>query len=166
MMRWYAVHTRPASEAKAAEHLRRQGYEAYLPRHRRWVRHSRKRELVRRPLFPCYLFVGIDRERMAWRPVLSTIGVEDMVRGGDEPVAIPNTVIETLRARERDGAFDEPAPVSRLKPGERVRLGSGPFADVIGRLAAAGEGEHVAILFEFLGRTIEAKVPAVLVEAA
>ncbi|MHC8510062.1 MAG: transcription termination/antitermination NusG family protein [Rhodospirillales bacterium] len=31
MLCWYAVHTRPRAEAKALTHLRRQGFEAYLP---------------------------------------------------------------------------------------------------------------------------------------
>jgi transcriptional antiterminator RfaH len=166
MMRWYAVHTRPASEAKAAEHLRRQGYEAYLPRHRRWVRHARRRSAALRPLFPRYLFVAIDRERMAWRPVLSTVGVAGMVCGGGEPMPVPEGIVALLHERERAGDFDELSPARRLQPGDPVRLKEGPFAELVGRLADAGDDERVVVLLEFLGRPVTAEFAAASVEAA
>lgn len=166
MMQWYAVHTRPASEAKAAEHLGRQGYSTYLPHYRRWVRHARRRVAVLRPLFPRYLFVGIDRAVMNWRPIRSTIGVAGVVCGGDEPVPVAHAVIETLRQREREGAFDELAPMRRLAPGDRVRLSEGPLSEWVGRLAAAAPGERVFILFECLGRTVRVEVPETSVVAA
>ena len=90
MIRWYAVYTQPHAETKALEHLLRQGYSAYLPRYRTRVRHARRCQMVLRPLFPRYLFAGIDRAAMRWRPILSTIGVADVVRAGDEPSPIPS----------------------------------------------------------------------------
>lgn len=166
MMRWYAVHARPSAEAKAAENLLRQGYAAYLPRHRRWVRHARRRTAVLRPLFPRYLFVGIDRASMAWRPVLSTIGVANLVCGGGEPIPVPDAVIDMLRRHERQGDFDELAPARRLQPGDPVRLSDGPFAQIVGRLVAASDHARVVVLFELLGRTVTAQVPAASIEAA
>ena len=74
-MQWYAVYTQPHAEPKALEHLLRQGYAAYLPRYRTKVSHARRRQIVLRPLFPRYLFAGIDRATMPWRPILSTVGV-------------------------------------------------------------------------------------------
>ena len=64
MIAWYAVYTQPHAETKAAEHLLRQGYSAYLPRYRTWVSHARRRQPVLRPLFPRYLFAGVDRASM------------------------------------------------------------------------------------------------------
>jgi transcriptional antiterminator RfaH len=37
---WFAVVTKPRSEALAEEHLRRQGYECLLPRVRRVMRNA------------------------------------------------------------------------------------------------------------------------------
>ena len=166
MMRWYVVHTRPAAEAKAAENLGRQGYITYLPRHRRWVRHARRRAIALRPLFPRYLFVGIDLAVMGWRPVRSTVGVTGLVCGGDEPVAVAHEVVDALRQRECDGAFDELAPTRRLAPGDPVRVSEGPLADFVGHLASANAAERVVILFEFLGRTVRAEIPGAALEAA
>jgi transcriptional antiterminator RfaH len=89
VIRWYAVYTRPHAETKAREHLLRQGYSAYLPRYRKRVRHARRCHMVLRPLFPRYLFAGIDRAAMRWRPILSTIGVAEVVCTGDEPSPSP-----------------------------------------------------------------------------
>jgi hypothetical protein len=58
--RWYVVQTQPQSESRAELNLRRQGFTTYLPRYMRTRRHSRKVEMVARPLFPRYLFVGFD----------------------------------------------------------------------------------------------------------
>src|SRR5207245_5195270 len=77
---WYAVYTQPHAETKAFEHLRRQGYSVYLPRYRTRISHARRRQTVLRPLFPRYLFAGIDGASMRWRPILSTFGVTDLVR--------------------------------------------------------------------------------------
>jgi transcriptional antiterminator RfaH len=166
MMRWYAVHTQPAAEAKAAEHLSRQGYPTYLPRHRRWIRHARRRELALRPLFPRYLFVGIARALMSWRPVRSTVGVAGLVLSGAEPLAVPPHVVEALRAHERAGDFDELTPTRRLVPGDKVRLSEGPFADFVGRLVSIGSDRRAVVFFEFLGRIVRAEVSGSAVEAA
>ena len=58
-------------------------------------------------------------------------GRDPVVRiGADEPVHVPDEVIDALRARERDGAIDLPnAKRGRKNPriGDRLRIVSGPF---------------------------------------
>jgi transcriptional antiterminator RfaH len=166
MITWYAAYTQLHGEAKAVDHLRRQGYALYLPRYRRFVRHARKRVLVLRPLFPRYLFVGIDRLTQRWRPIRSTVGVIGLVASGDEPVPVAPEVIETLRRREQDGAFDLLSPVQRLRVGDAVRVTEGPFEDLIGRLLSVADHERVFILLDLLGRSVRAEVSAAAVEAA
>jgi transcriptional antiterminator RfaH len=164
-MAWYAVHTQPAAETKAAANLQRQGYATYLPSHRRLVRHARRKDVVRRPLFPRYLFVDVDRARKAWRPILSTLGVADLVRGGDEPVAVPERVVDAIRRNEGAGVFDQLAAAGDLRSGDAVRVVEGPFADCIGRLVEASGDERVCILFEIMGRPVRSWLPAGALEA-
>jgi transcriptional antiterminator RfaH len=166
MITWYTAYTHPGAEAKAHEHLLRQGYATYLPRYRRWVRHARKRALVLRPLFPRYLFVGVDRLTQRWRPIRSTAGVVGLVTSAEEPVPVAREIIEALRRRQGEGAFDLLSAAQRLRDGDLVRVTEGPFADVIGRLLGVADHERVYILLELLGRTVRADVPAVVVEAA
>jgi len=60
MTYWCAVQTHVRSEDKAAFHLRRQGYEVFLPKHLKRRKHARRIDWVSAPLFPRYLFVAID----------------------------------------------------------------------------------------------------------
>jgi transcriptional antiterminator RfaH len=163
---WYAVYTQPNAEIKAAEHLARQGYAAYLPRYRRYVRHARTNALVLRPLFPRYLFVGLDRLVQRRRPIRSTVGVVGLVSSADEPVPVSALIVDALRRQESEGAFDLVSPVQRLRAGDTIRVTQGPFADVIGRLIGVADHERVFVLLDLLGRSVRAEVPALAVEAA
>ncbi len=166
MMSWYAVHAQPNSEEKACAHLQRQGYEVFLPRYRRWIRHARRRLVVARPLFPRYLFVGLERNQMRWRPILSSPGVATVVRAGDEPAAVAPGIIDALRREVASGVFDRIAPSADFRPGDKVRITEGVFQDLVGQLIHADDLERVCILLDLLGRKVRAEVSSLAIEAA
>jgi transcriptional antiterminator RfaH len=116
---WYVVHTQAHAESWAAENLSRQGYEMYLPVGRRWRFHARRREVVIRPLFPRYVFVGFEAQSARLRAIFSTIGVTSLICHGDVSACVPKGVVECIRDAERAGEFDEAGMVARLKPGDR-----------------------------------------------
>ena len=165
-MQWYAVYTQPHAEPKALQHLLRQGYTAYLPRYRTKVSHARRRQIVLRPLFPRYLFAGIDRATMPWRPILSTFGVTDIVRAGDEPALVPTEIVTAIRERENTGAFDRLDSQQLLSLGELVRVTTGTFQDMVGRLVELRDHDRIVVLLELLGRTVRAQLRAEVVEPA
>ena len=166
MIRWYAVYTQPHAETKAFEQLLRQGYSAYLPRYRTRVSHARRRLTVLRPLFPRYLFAGVDRASMRWRPILSTFGVADVVRAGDEPACVPTDIVSAIREREEAGYFDRDNPQQSLRLGELVRVTTGALEDMVGRLVELRDQDRVVVLLELLGRTVRAQLRAEAVETA
>jgi transcriptional antiterminator RfaH len=166
MMRWYAVYTRPHEETRALEHLLRQGYLAYLPRYRTRISHARRHQAVLRPLFPRYLFAGIDRTSMRWRPILSTVGVVDIIRAGDEPAPIPCEIVAAIREREEAGGFDRFDPRQLLRLGELVRVTAGALEDMVGRLVELRDQDRVVVLLDLLGRAVRAQLCADAVEAA
>jgi transcriptional antiterminator RfaH len=163
---WYAVYTQPHAETKALEHLVRQGYSAYLPRYLTRVSHARRRQTVRRPLFPRYLFAGVDRAAMRWRPILSTIGVTDLVRTGDEPTPVPAEIVTAIQERENLGAFDRLDPRHSLRLGGLVRVTAGAFEDMVGRLVELRDQDRVVVLLELLGRAVRAQLRTEALEAA
>jgi transcriptional antiterminator RfaH len=159
MTSWYVVHTHALSEARAAEHLRRQGYQAYVPQCRKWRSHARRRELVQRPLFPRYLFVFLDIMRTQWRPILSTVGVSTLLMRDGEPNPMPEGVVERIQGGEANGEFDRMLH-RRFSPGEPVRILEGPFADLIGRFQGLADRERVYVLLELMERQVKVRLPA------
>ncbi len=164
MKRWFVVHTQPNAELRAAAHLRRQEFGVYLPTYLKRRSHARRIDTVRRALFPRYLFVEMDGDAR-WRPILSTAGVVDLVRVGDRPVPVPSGIIDTLRACEKSGCYDD-NDAARFTPGQLVRVLAGPFADLVGRVAALADSERVYILLDLLGREVRAKIQADAVTSA
>jgi transcriptional antiterminator RfaH len=151
--RWYVVQTQPHAESKAAEHLIRQGFGAYLPRYHKRRRHARRVELIAAPLFPRYLFVAVDLETQRWRAIHSTSGVSRLVCNGDEPAPVPPDVVPALQQRE-DAGFVKLERRPQFAPGERVRVVDGIFTDTLGLFEGMADRERVAILLDLLGRKV------------
>jgi len=163
---WYAVFARAHAEQRAELNLGRQRFEVWLPRYRKMRRHAGRSEQVLRPLFPRYLFVALDVAHERWRAVLSTYGVAGLVCSGEAPVAVPEAVIEGLRARaDADGTFTLER-AARLRRGDRVRIEAGPMRDLEGIFEAATDAERVVVLLELMGRGVRVTVPAEHVERA
>jgi transcriptional antiterminator RfaH len=152
--RWYVVQTHAHSEAKAAAHLARQGFTAYLPRYLKRRRHARRIETVAAPLFPRYLFVTVDMVCQRWRAIHSTIGVTRLVCNGDAPIAVADDVIGALRAREDGQGFVMLRQRPRFALGEKVRVLDGVFADCLGLFDGMKDSDRVAVLLDLLGRKV------------
>jgi len=165
MHRWYVVHTHPQSEARAKANLERQGYEVYLPRCRKWRRHARRADIVAAPLFPRYLFLRLDISCERWRPVLSTFGVCAFVCYGGVPAPVPEGIVEGIRGREDAGQFVDLTRQSALRPGDKVRIMGGPFADHVARFEGLSDEQRVVLLLDLLGRKLRVAVPAETVTA-
>jgi transcriptional antiterminator RfaH len=163
---WYVVHTQPLNEARAELNLRRQGFTTYLPRYLRTRRHARKTETVARPLFPRYLFVGLDLARDRWRAIQSTFGVSNLVFAGDAPLAMPDGVVDEIQARETEDGFVKLGLPAGVGPGSRVRLIEGVFADSKGVIERVADERRVAILLELLGREVRVFVPVASIATA
>lgn len=157
---WYVVHTQPNNEARAEANLRRQGFATYLPRYLRERRHARRKDVVSRPLFPRYLFVGLDLDRDRWRSVQSTFGVSNLVMVGEKPICLSVDVIDEIRRREDGNGYVALGLPAGLKPGSMVRLVDGLFSDCQGMLERIADSQRVAVLLSLLGRKVRVFVPA------
>ena len=164
--RWYVVQTRPSSEARAATHLERQGFEIYLPRYLKSRRHARRTEAVAAPLFPRYLFVAIDVAVQRWRSVQSTIGVARLVCHGDNPAEVPNSVIRDLKLGQDERGFVQLERKHPFKLGEPIRVLDGVFSAYLGLFERMTDSQRVAILLDLLGRKVRVVLDADAIEAA
>jgi transcriptional antiterminator RfaH len=164
--RWYVVQSQPNAEHKAIAHLDRQGFVTYLPRYLKRRRHARRVEVVPAPLFPRYLFVGVDLAAQQWRSIFSTIGVSRLVCSGELPTAIPDQVIANLKASENADGFVRFNHRPNFRPGDKIRILEGAFTDCLGLYEGMKDSERIAILLDLLGRKVRVVVDVEAVAAA
>jgi transcriptional antiterminator RfaH len=164
--RWYVFHTQQHAERRAAAHLARQGFEAFVPLHVRRRRHARRIEQVAAPLFPRYGFVRLDLAADRWRSINGTVGVQRLIAGGERPAPVPVGIVEALRQRS-DAAGVVPTSALRVfARGDKLRISEGIFSDHVGLYERLTADERVVLLLEVLGREVEIAVPYTAVDAA
>lgn len=164
---WYVAQTQLQAETKASANLAQQGFEVYVPRYLRTVRHARRVNVIRVPLFPNYLFVKIDIEAQRWRAINSTVGVKRLVGNDGTPARIPNSIVEDLKENESaDGFSSIVSPAARIKAGDAVRMLRGAFDSCRGIFQGRTDHERVEILLEMLGRKVRVVTDAQLIERA
>lgn len=155
---WYVVRTKTGAEDRAVWHLANQGFETYLPRYRKQVRHARKTESVLRPLFPGYVFVHLNLGQQRWRAINGTFGVISLVQFGDAPKPIPTAVVDAIRTREDAVGCVNVAPQG-LKKGDRVRVREGALSEYTALLEEISDEKRVVLLLDLMGRAVRISVP-------
>jgi transcription elongation factor/antiterminator RfaH len=154
---WYVVNTHPHQEERAEINLRRQGYQAWLPKLLRERRHARRIDVASIPLFPGYLFVSLDHQMQPWRAIGSTFGVRRILCHGERPRPVEQGFVEALKETTDENGVVALA-AEGLKLGQPLRLLTGPFANRIGTLLRLADKDRVALLLNLLGREVQVVV--------
>ena len=165
-LQWLVAQTQPNSENKAAYNLEKQGYQIYLPRYLKRRRHARKTDYVSTPLFPRYIFIGLDLKSQRWRSIQSTYGIARLVTNGQEPALLPGSIIEAIMQRQDEKGFVKLERNIPFKMGEKIRVVAGVFADSNGLFESVADGDRVAILLDLLGQKIRVTLGVDMVAAA
>lgn len=149
---WYLVHTKPRKEKVAEENLQRQNFEVYLPLIQGLRRRRGHWTEVIEPLFPRYLFVHLRFGYDNVYPIRYTMGVDRLVRFGEEPTVVPDQIVDSLRhSADRNTGLHYPnGPL--FKPGDTVVIDEGPMAGLRAIFLAETGQQRVSILLEMLGR--------------
>lgn len=162
---WYVVQAQPAREEVAIVNLSKQGFETYLPRYKKVIRHARKSITMHKPLFPRYLFIRMDIETKPWRSINGTIGVVGLLCAGDKPASVADQVVDSIRNNEDvDGLIVMGGP--QYYSGEPLRIIGGPFIEQIGFYQETKDQDRVVLLLKLLGRNVKINTPAMLLEKA
>lgn len=149
--------TRPGREAYAAENVRRQGQEHYLP----WYCPDERSAV--RPLFPSYLFVRPRDCDITW--IKSTFGVAGVVTFGLEPAALRDSIVCQIRKMEQDGFVVLPEK-PKYAQGQPVRLREGAFAGRSGTFSHPLTHGRRVVYLSFLGGQTTVIVDEEVLEAA
>ena len=164
---WCVAHTQPSKEFVAQQHLKEQGFQVYLPRFKNVCRHARKVEEKLVPLFPRYVFVGMDLEHTRWRSVNGTRGVAHLLMSDDlTPAKVSKQVIEELRSQEIAEDVVLVASLATFTKGDKVRITDGAFNEHLATFDSLDDKERVRLLLTFMGREMTVTVPGYAVEAA
>jgi transcriptional antiterminator RfaH len=162
---WYAVYTQPGKESLAAQHLRNQDFDVYLPQYQKLRRHAGRTDIVATALFPRYLFVGLDTGRQRWRSVNGTRGVVGLVMFGDEPISVSQAVIDEIRSREDETGYVR-LNGSTFRRGQALRIVEGPMTDTQAIFEEQVDSSRAILLISLLGRQVRTRMPLRQVEAA
>jgi len=165
MLRWYLIHTKVSGEMAAQTNLERQGYEVYLPRLVQSARMGGRWRTRVTPLFPRYLFLGLDEGRQSLRPVHSTIGVAAVVRFGSKYTTVADLVLQELRDREDPETGLHRLNQAPLSPGAAVRITAGAFGGLEGIFERPEGTERVLVLLQLLGQQASVRLPCEFVTA-
>jgi transcriptional antiterminator RfaH len=142
---WYLVQCKPKQDARAEEHLLRQGYGCCRPTRRREQLVCGRRQTIVESLFPGYLFVHLDDDA-SWAPLRSTRGVSRVIGFGGQPLPVSDALIVQLE--QRSAALVEPL----LKAGTQVRITEGCFTALDAIFVAMDGDERVNLLLNLLNR--------------
>ncbi|WP_265498738.1 transcription/translation regulatory transformer protein RfaH [Providencia rustigianii] len=126
MEKWYLLYCKRGQLDRAIEHLTRQYVTCMTPMTEMEKVVRGKRVIVTEALFPNYLFVKFDHEKIHTTTVQSTRGVSHFIRFGKLPVEVPEEIMELLQQ----------APIGHSKApdlpahGDSVIITDGIFAGV------------------------------------
>jgi transcriptional antiterminator RfaH len=159
--RWFVVQTKSKWEDSTLFHLRKKDIEVYLPKLEVMTFHARKRSMIRKPLFPCYLFVRVDADR-SFNKVRWIQGVVRILLNSIQPVPLDDQIIEDIRGMEDcDG-------IIRLMSSheyKKVRITRGPFKDLTGRFDCwLSDRDRVKILLDLVSYQASIELHPSLIE--
>jgi|HubBroStandDraft_5_1064220.scaffolds.fasta_scaffold384560_1 transcription antitermination factor NusG len=153
---WFALTVKHQHERSVEGALAWSGMDTFLPLYRSRRRWSDRSMEVDAPLFPGYVFGRFalgDRVR-----VLRTPGVARIVGFGGMPAAVAEGEIDGIRAALASKLPIGPWPYP--KPGDRVRIESGPLRGLEGALVRQKDALRLVLSIELLQRSLAIEVAA------
>jgi transcriptional antiterminator RfaH len=125
---WLLLQVKPRQEKRALENLVRQQAECYCPLIQVEKLIRGKRIHVEEALFPGYFFINFDPQEsnLTFTAIRSSRGVSKIVRFGEEPAKVPESLILQIKDCEKVNSQPLNAPNVPQK-GDTVIILEGPF---------------------------------------
>jgi transcriptional antiterminator NusG len=121
-----------------------------------------KRRTYQRRVFPGYILVEMVLTDDSWYVVRNTPGVTGFVGMGTKPTPLREEEVQRIITRMEAEA---PKVKVTFKPGEKVRIVQGPFADFIGNVDDINmEKGKVRVMVSFFGRETPVELDFLQVE--
>ncbi len=156
---WYIVHCYAGSEHKVKHSLEQRIaslgmqhkiFNIVVPEEEEIEIREGKKRPVRRRIYPGYILVEMIMDEDSWAVVRFTPGVTGFVGMGNQPTPLRPEEVQAIFKR-----MESKAPRIRVtfKPGQKVRITEGPFADFVGIVDDIDPDKaKVRVLVSFFGR--------------
>lgn len=147
---WYLAQIKPNCGQIAQRNLMRQGFAVFLPLEEQTGRRNGGFYTRKVPLFPGYIFIGQPLGcTTPLRAVNATQGISRLVAFGTDLAPVPSAVIDGLIRRcDGNGCL---IPEQTLHSGDRVRVASGPFTDLLAEIIATSADRRIWLLLDIMG---------------
>lgn len=156
---WYVVHCYSGYENKVRHSIEQRIetmdmqdkiFDVVVPTEEEIEIKDGKRRTVERRVFPGYILVQLVLSEDSWYVVRNTPGVTGFVGMGNDPTPLrPDEVAKIMNRMEAEA----PKVKFDFQLGEKVRIGTGPFADFIGTVSEIdAEKAKVRVMVSFFGR--------------
>ena len=156
-MDWFVAQCKPNSCFKAKKNLDRQGVATFLPLIETTRRKPKEFLTELKPLFPGYLFLSFDAEKIKITTINSTIGLQRLLVLNNIPQTIPRNFVKALKLRcDKNGKL---LTGEELKIGSNVEVLKGPFAKMVGMVEKIDSHKRITLLFEILGQKAKMTIP-------
>lgn len=158
-LHWFALKVRARAEKTAETFLISRGFDVFCPTYVERRKYSDRVKAVENALFSGYLFCQFDWNNRF--PVLSAPNVDYIVGFGSEPTPVAHSEVAAIRAIVNSGAAFQPHPFLRV--GQKVRLESGPLADLEGILVGKRGSHRLVVSVDLLQRSVAAEIDSAFV---
>jgi transcriptional antiterminator NusG len=170
---WYVVHCYSGYENKVKRNLEQrissmdmEGhiFDVVVPTEEEIEVREGKRRTYQRRVFPGYILVQMIMTDQSWYVVRNTPGVTGFVGMGTKPTPLREEEVQRIIKRMEAEA---PKVKVTFKPGQKVRIVQGPFADFIGTVDDINmEKGKVRVMVSFFGRETPVELDFLQVEKA
>ncbi|WP_087019922.1 transcription/translation regulatory transformer protein RfaH [Thaumasiovibrio subtropicus] len=155
---WYLLYCKRSEQTRATVNLNRQGVDCYYPKVTVEKMKRGKRVQVEEPLFPCYMFVSFDLEKVSFTSVRSTRGVSDFVRFGAYPQEVAKELIFSMMSQEDNDDYREQLNDLPTE-GDRCTIQSGQFEGFDAIYKEPDGDKRSIMLVTMMGKQVEVSVP-------
>ena len=168
---WYVVHCYSGMETRVKRNLEHRIesmgmgnriFAVVVPTEEQIELKDGERRVVERRVFPGYILVQMILDDDSWSAVRNTPGVTGFVGIGNRPTPLSAAEVDRIMSRIEAG---QPRVQVDFKPGDKVRITEGAFADFHGTVEDIDlERGKVRILVSIFGRETPVEVDFLQVE--
>jgi transcription termination/antitermination protein NusG len=154
--KWYVAHVKSHHENNVATELTIRGVDNYLPCYEELHEWKDRRQSVRLPLFPGYVFTRFFDSPETRLSILRTNGIVRLLGLGKTIEAVPDPEMEAVRRLVESTLPCYAHPF--LREGDRIRVKRGPLRGTEGFLVRVKNHTRLVVSVSLLSRSVAAEV--------